>query len=768
MGANGAGGYNLTDSLRFRSSASAYLERTPTTAGNRQTWTWSAWVKRGTLNSGTTQYTLFSNNSANTDAGYMSIHFRADALRISGFNTIWRTTSQVFRDPSAWYHIVVVWDTTQATAADRVKLYINGSQVTAFSTSNNPTLNATSGINANTVTYIGANVYSGTEYFDGYLTEVNFVDGQALDPTYFGEYNEDTGVWQPKKYTGTYGTNGFYLNMSTSGSTVTDQSGNGNDWTANNMNLTTSTATTYDKMTDVPTLTDEDTSNFATLNPLASNSVSTLSNANLDSTSSTVYYNERATIELPSSGKWYFESYLNTIDCVMGVMKSSIANNVYMGFTTDAWIFVAVSGNKANGSQVSYDSASVVGQTIGIAMNMDNGELTFYRNGVSLGVAFTIADTSNLVFGIGQSTNALRTVNANFGQRPFAYTPPTGYLKLNTFNLPDSSIVDGSQYMNPVLYTGNGSTNAITGVGFSPDLVWGKNRGAVASHNLLDTVRGATKRIFSNSTEAEVTTATSLTSFDSDGFTLGSDTGLNTDTNTYVAWNWRGSDSSPVSNTNGTLASQVSANPTAGFSIVTYTGVNTTSTIGHGLGVAPKFIITKLRNVADGWYCYHESIGNNKFIRLDSTGATTTSTIFGNTSPTPIVFTNELGNYTCVAYCFAEVEGFSKIGSYTGNGSTDGPFVYTGFRPAYVLVKNSTTGGLSWVINDTSRDTYNECNKDLIANGSSAESNPSPGRMDILSNGFKIRSSANSVNQSGNTLIYMAFAENPFKNSLAR
>jgi len=763
MGANGAGGYNLTDSLRFRSSASAYLERTPTTAGNRQTWTWSAWVKRGTLNSGTTQYTLFSNNSANTDAGYMSIHFRADALRISGFNTIWRTTSQVFRDPSAWYHIVVVWDTTQATAADRVKLYINGSQVTAFSTSNNPTLNATSGINANTVTYIGANVYSGTEYFDGYLTEVNFVDGQALDPTYFGEYNEDTGVWQPKKYTGTYGTNGFYLK-----GRGTDNSGNGNNWTENNFNTSNSALTTYDIMTDVPTLTDEDTANFATLNPLASNSVSTLSNANLDSTSSTVYYNERATIELPSSGKWYFESYLNTIDCVMGVMKSSIANNVYMGFTTDAWIFVAVSGNKANGSQVSYDSASVVGQTIGIAMNMDNGELTFYRNGVSLGVAFTIADTSNLVFGIGQSTNALRTVNANFGQRPFAYTPPAGYLKLNTFNLPDSSIVDGSQYMNPVLYTGNGSTNAITGVGFSPDLVWGKNRGAVASHNLLDTVRGATKRIFSNSTEAEVTTATSLTSFDSDGFTLGSDTGLNTDTNTYVAWNWRGSDSSPVSNTNGTLASQVSANPTAGFSIVTYTGVNTTSTIGHGLGVAPKFIITKLRNVADGWYCYHESIGNNKFIRLDSTGATTTSTIFGNTSPTPIVFTNELGNYTCVAYCFAEVEGFSKIGSYTGNGSTDGPFVYTGFRPAYVLVKNSTTGGLSWVINDTSRDTYNECNKDLIANGSSAESNPSPGRMDILSNGFKIRSSANSVNQSGNTLIYMAFAENPFKNSLAR
>ena len=298
-----------------------------------------------------------------------------------------------------------------------------------------------------------------------------------------------------------------------------DASGNKNNWTPNNINSNASGDTTYDIMTDVPTLTDEDTANYAVLNPLASNSVSTLSNANLNATSSTAYYNERATIELPSSGKWYFESYLTTFNTyLMGVMKSSVANDVYMGFSTDAWVFFAPTGNKGNNSSVSYASASAAGQTIGIAMNMDNGELTFYRDGVSLGVAFTIADTSNLVFGIGQTTSALRTVNANFGQRPFAYTPPTGYLKLNTFNLPDSSIVDGSENFDTVLYTGNGSTQSITSLDFGPDLTWIKVRNSASYEQMwFDSVRGATNYVRSNSTAAEGTVANSLTSFDSNG-----------------------------------------------------------------------------------------------------------------------------------------------------------------------------------------------------------------------------------------------------------
>ena len=262
-------GYTIDRSLRFRSSASAYLSRTPASAGNRKTWTWSGWVKRGAL--GVLQ-TLFSAYNSNTDSGYTEIRFlSADTLVLSGYATNWRITTQVFRDSSAWYHIVVSLDTTNATAANRIKIYLNGSEITAFGTSNNPALNDDFAINLNAAHSIGRVQATATQYFDGYMTEVNFIDGQALDPTYFGEYNEDTGVWQPIKYTGTYGTNGFYLKFSDNSTTTTlgyDYSGNSNNFTTNNVSVTS--GVTYDSMTDVPTLTSTDAANYAVMNPLDS------------------------------------------------------------------------------------------------------------------------------------------------------------------------------------------------------------------------------------------------------------------------------------------------------------------------------------------------------------------------------------------------------------------------------------------------------------------------------------------------------------------
>ena len=337
-----------------------------------------------------------------------------------------------------------------------------------------------------------------------------------------------------------------------------------------------------------------------------------------------------------------------------------------------------------------------------------------------------------------------------------------------------TTINKGSSYFNTVLYTGNSGTQSITGVGFQPDFVWIKDRiGATAtySHYLFDTIRTATKYIKSNSTDVEATGANYLTSFDADGFSLGSFAGVNATGDAIVAWNWLASNTSGSSNTAGTITSTVAANTTAGFSIVSYTGTGANATVGHGLGVAPAMIICKSRTQAQNWAVYHQSLGNTKAIFLDGTGAATTSASYwNNTSPTSTVFT--VGNSgdvnynagTQISYCFAEIRGFSKFASYSGNGSTNGTFVYTGFKPAFVLIKSSSTAE-NWHIFDDVRNTFNPADKDLRPNLSNAETTSSVSNIDFVSNGFKLRNSDADYNGSGTTYIYMAFAENPFVTS---
>jgi hypothetical protein len=341
--------------------------------------------------------------------------------------------------------------------------------------------------------------------------------------------------------------------------------------------------------------------------------------------------------------------------------------------------------------------------------------------------------------------------------------------------LPNPTIADGSEYFNTVLWAGTGATNSITGVGFAPDFVWIKQRSGTRQNNLYDTVRGATKELFSDSTEAENTLATGLTSFDSDGFTLGTGTRANESGQTFVGWNWNAGGSS-ATNTDGTITSTVRANPTAGFSIVSYTGNGTAgATIGHGLGVAPKMIITKPRDtqtVNGGWAVYHTSVGNTGYLLLNLTDATSTASgAWNNTSPTSSVFS--VGTFQIVntntspyiALCFSEVTGYSKFGSYTGNGSTNGPFVYCGFRPAFVVCKRTDTTS-NWTLFDNKRLGYNVDNDRQYPNLAIADNTTDI--LDILSNGFKLRGTATDNNASGGTYIFMAFAENPFKYSLAR
>jgi len=786
----------VSKSLRFRSSASAYLNRTLTTPTNNKIWTWSGWVKRGILGTATNR-TLFRAGVTSPSNG---IRFEAttDVLRLF-FNDATSgdlVTTQVFRDPAAWYHIIVAVDTTQATAANRVKIYINGTQVTAFSTASYPAQNYDPQINSAILHTIGAFYASATptEFFDGYMAEVNFVDGQALTPSSFGSTNDQTGVWQPIAYTGTYGTNGFYLPFSNTASTSTlgnDFSGNSNNWTTNNISLTS--GSTYDSMVDVPTQwipynTAGDTGalfrgNYCVFNPLDRGSTNfTLSNGNLNIVGASASSAVRATMAV-SSGKWYWEA-----------TPTAIGNGLGVGFAGDSsrfnpatwnagtYVIYQSDGNKhINGSATSYGSSYTTNDVIGVALDMDAGTITFYKNNVSQGTASTGLTGVYLPVFSQTSGATTGTINANFGAGSgFAYTPPSGFKTLCTTNLSTPTIgatasTTANKYFNSVLYTGNNGTQTIA-TGFQPDFTWIKVRNVADDHFLYDSVRTATKYLSSNTTSAEGTISNGLTAFASTGFTLGDSGSTNNSSNNYVAWNWK-ANGSGSSNTAGSITSTVSANTTAGFSIVTYTGTGSAATVGHGLGVTPAMYIVKIRSGANNWTVWHQKLANTttSYILLDSTAAETTSAnVWGSTAATSSTIgvgtagvTNANGS-TYVAYCFSQVAGYSAFGSYTGNGSTDGPFVFTGFRPKYVIVKCSSTGPTNWVQHDTAREPYNLATVSLYPNLSNAETTTASQSMDILSNGFKLRNTSGDVNTNGGTYIYMAFAESPFKFALAR
>jgi hypothetical protein len=799
------GGYQISRSLRFNSADSAYLNRTPAGAGNRTTWTWSGWAKLGALS---TSRVLFSAiTGSNETTLYFDTSNRIDFYDYASSAYTGRLqTTQVFRDPSAWYHIVAVWNSGNATAGDRMRLYINGSEVTAFGIDTNPALNTNSVWNQAIEHRLGGYSLSSIPW-DGYMTEVNFIDGQALTPSSFGETNAQTGVWQPKAYSGSYGTNGFYLNFSDNSNTTAatlgkDYSGNGNNWTPNNFSVTAGAGN--DSLVDSPTAYGTDTGaggtvrgNYCTWNPIDTNtSTAFLTNGNLQAqTSSNAWANSRGTSS-PTTGKWYFECTNTTFGDYAQVGVIAMNRNIpasYPGGEANAWVYANNGYLYNNGGITAFPGSNLAnGDVLMIAYDNDAGKVWFGRNGTwynsgnpaaGTNASFNTATIVQPIIGVWGSTTVQDT---NFGQRPFAYTAPSGFKALCTQNLPTPTIgattaTQASQYFAPVIYTGTGAAQTIT-VGFQPDFVWLKSRvSAVWYHQLYDVIRSPLKALFSNATDAETTYTDTLTAFASNGFSLGTDATYNGPVNkngdTYVSWNWK-ANGSGSSNTAGSITSTVSANTTSGFSIVTYTGNGTdNATIGHGLGASPQLIIVKSRSNVTGWPVWHGTFAANDYMTLDTTAAkASASSLFGGSNaslPTSTVFkvgangSVNASSYTYVAYCFAEVPGFSAFGSYTGNGSTDGPFVFTGFRPAFVLIKASSATS-DWWLYDTKRATFNVANAPLYPNGSFAESPASALDLDILSNGFKSRSNNGTVNGNGVTYVYACFAENPFKYSLAR
>ena len=524
--------------------------------------------------------------------------------------------------------------------------------------------------------------------------------------------------------------------------------------------------------------------NYATLNPLQKGSDLTLSNGNLDLAKSSTVDNCTASTIGMTSGKWYFELTITNLgggEYAIGFGKN-IPIQSYMGSNATTWSYADTGSLMTNGNTTSYGSSYTTGDILGAAFDGDNGTLTFYKNGTSQGTAATGLTQGPYFFAAG-AYNSAATRSANFGQRAFAY-PVSGFKALCDTNLGAPVVAKPDQAFGVLTYSGNGSARTLTGLNQNPDLIWIKSRSAAQKHVLVDSVRTTAtgEYLASDSTQAEGTgvhisgTTNGITIAEPNASTIW----YNDSSNTYVAWCWDAG-TTTASNPDGSITSQVRANVSAGFSVVTYTGNGndypTGATVGHGLGVAPEWVIVKSRGTAGtNWAVWHSKLTAADYtVLLNDTGAQASgSNAFNRTLPTSTVFsvgqsaggtrTNESG-VSHVAYCFAPVVGYSSFGSYTGNGSADGPFVYTGFRPRYVLQKK-TSDVSAWAIRDAARDPYNAATARLWTNFSSAES--SADAIDLLSNGFKVRNTDTDWNANGATYIYYAVAENPFQYARAR
>ena len=789
--ANAGAAYEIGNSLRLDGTGD--MSRTVSSDGNLRTWTFSFWLKRSTF--GTNGGLGFNVGGTYVNGDNRSI-FRFHST-ISGGDDDWywaersggawredQATTIMYRDPSAWSHYMCVWDTDGGTTP-RARRYVNGESVDNYLKSGGTAAaaNVDSGTNqAGTFQLFDQAGFPGRE-FEGYCAEMHFVDGTALGPSSFGETNDD-GVWIPKAYTGSYGSNGFHLDFADSSDLGKDVSGNGN-------NFTSSGLATTDQMLDTPT------NNYCTMNVLDNGRPAniTVSDGNLTCAFAGAGYNGgiRSSFFFDSedSDGWYAECTLDSL-AFASVFRAGVANASLNLASNDAqtsadgWAYSDQGAKLNNSYTTGYGSAVTATDVVGIAVR--NGKIYFAINNTWQGSANPVTESnpafSNLTGDVAfcQSTNTggsyAHTATWNFGQTGFTYTPPTGYKALNTANLPTPSITDGSAYFQPVLYTGSTSAHDITFSGNSdlaPDWLWFKARSAASNHFLFDKIRGALQTISSDDTTAEVTSTGSMTAFGTDGFSLG-DGGSDNDINgvsgtTYVAWGWA-ANGSGSSNTDGSInTTATSVNATAGFSIIEWSGTGANGTIGHGLGVQPSLYILKNTATTNSWIIGSTLYAATSYLSFNTDAlATGDAAVFNSTHPTSSVINlgsnvgtngaSGTGNMIC--YAFAEIPGYSSIGVYTGNGSTDGSFVYTGFKPAFVILKR-TNATQEWQMYDTERDPFNVSNHRLQPNSSAAESIlTSDNNLDFLSNGFKLRQANGGMNASGAPYIYMAFAENPF------
>ena len=785
---------DIQRSLRFNSADSAYLSRTVSTTSNRKTFTFSCWVKRTLISTGSALQIMGSNaTSGNNQTAFGFDTNNTIFVRARNGGDGGGATTRLFRDSTSWMHLSYVVDTPQTESqAARTKIYVNGVEE-SVTYANNHLVNSNLNINLDgTVMQIGALWYSGsnvTNRGEFYLAEVNFVDGQALDPSYFGFTDPVTSIWMPKRYEGTYGTNGFYLDFSDNSSTAAlgiDRSPNGNDFTVNNFSVTAGEGN--DSLEDTPT------NNFCTMNPLVPSPLVTWANGNLDlaGSSSTEYSQNNTSTFGVSSGKWYVEvKYTNdgTTNTYVGIcpIKSPATTNM-TGSVTDAAVLRMSNETYIEGSDTQniFPSGISSGNIIGIALDMDNQKLWFSLQGTYANSGNPATGANAIFSGItAGETMAIcarplsGTLNFNFGQRPFSYTPPSGFKALSSSNLPSNvpSTLRPQKFFDSVIYTGNGSTGqSITSLDFQPDLIWFKSRSHARNNAWNDSVRGRAKVLYGDASLAQVTDDSDkgLISFDTSGFTLGASQNASSHNNngeSLVAWSWKAGGNSNTFNIDGvgyaTAAAAgldggtatptgASVNTKSGFSILKYNGTADQS-ISHGLSKAPEFTVEKELSNSTAWTVTTTGIdGSLDYLYLNQSDAKGN---YGVDVPTSSLV--DIGrNNECVMYMWHSVPGYSKIGNFMGNGSADGSYVHLGFKPAWIIMKRTSASGNSWGIFDNKRSTSNSNTKSLFSNSTSSEYTTNTA-VDFLANGFKLRSNATYMNASGHTYLYMAFAETP-------
>jgi hypothetical protein len=580
----------------------------------------------------------------------------------------------------------------------------------------------------------------------------------------------------PIAYTGSYGTNGFYITGADSADLGADDSGNGNDFTSSGL-------TTADQMLDTPT------DNYATFNAIRTGQTGiTLTDGALQASAGAAGTRAVAAgipIDSETTTGYYAEIKITAL---------AFASPSFFGLVTPEFVIGATAMYASSGAYVYNDSAGatyangVAGATYTPIVLNDVVQFAVKNGNVYVGINNTwvnsgdpVAETGAVWTGLsglysfcweysrgGAGTNT-HTVVADFGQSGFAYTPPTGYSGVSTATLPDPTIADPSAYFQATAYAGSASALEVNQSGnstFQPDFIWIKQRtDAGTNHQLVDAVRGENLRLESDNTDAEGDVgAGGITSFDADGFSVGTNSNYNAASKNFIAWQWKADNTSGSSNTDGSITSTVAANTTAGFSICTTSGSGGAGTFGHGLGVAPSLIIPFRRTDADSRWVFHQALGPTKGIPLNSTDTATTSVNFwNNTSPTSSIVNvgNTLNNSgdTYVFYCFAEVEGYSKAFNITS--VADGSFIYLGFLPRWVLFKR-TDSTTDWILWDSTRSTYNPMDRVVYADLSNAEDTTGSYRMDAVSNGLVVRYSITGA------WIGMAFAESPFKTANAR
>ena len=800
----GAGGelpfYDETidQSLRFEDGDTARLSKTFGSGGNRKTWTWSAWIKRGNIGINGTLFHTFGVTGFGVE-GFIAFSSN-DTLQFfnhDGSSSYYRLiTNRVFRDTSNWFHLCVVSDVENSTQSERYRMYVNGVRETSFSTESQPPNTTFQGqINTTYSHYIGGRT-NNTTMFDGYLAEVNFLDGVAVTDT-SGVLDElvqiKNNVCIPKEISGlSYGTTGFRLTFADSSSLGDDTSG---------LSTPNDFATGGLASTDV--CTDSPSNNFATFNNLYVDfdSTPTYSEGNLrmDATS-TSWFNSVSTFSV-SSGKWYAEFCPNSTTAMfVNIMEADQIPTVFPANQSFGYSYYYDGQKWNNGSGSAYGDSWTDGDVIGVALDMDNGDVYFYKNGVvqNSGTPAFTGLSGDFVIGVstsgtsgefranfgsdatfqGDKTSGSDDASDSSGQGTFYETPPSSYLALCSSNLSDTTLSpnkaeNATDYFSTVLYTGNATDDRqVTGVGFKPDWGWFKERDDTINHLLFDSSRGASQQLIANTNGSESTQANKQKTFTNDGYTLGTDGQINGLNDSYLVYNWRSNGGTTSSNTDGTITSTVQANTKAGFSIVTYTGTGANGTIGHGLGVAPKLIFVKVRSTTGSWVVYHSELGATKYLVLNSTNLeASASTVWQDTEPTTSVVSIGVSSgvntsgATYVAYCFAEVSGFSRMGRYTGNGNTsaNGTYVFLGFRPQWLMIKRTDGGGTSgWLIWNNKVSTFNPTDDYLIANDTTVEQTGSnTQRVDFLSNGFRAVNTAtsNTINGSGNTYVYIAFSD---------